>query len=115
MTSHVEDFVWGAFNVVQTSIFGSSSSADVHDTNEWTRQLGGGGGEGGAEQATHISFQDLYASIVSNDQMRELLCLFHETKELNQPSKSFCTDILRMHLRVWPNCSTLPQNAISRR
>ena len=75
MTSHVEDFVWGAFNVVQTGIFGSSSSADVHDTNEWTRQLGGGGGEGGAEQATHISFQDLYASIVSNDQMREL-CLF---------------------------------------
>lgn len=68
MTSHVEDFVWGAFNVVQTSIFGSSSSADIHDTNEWTRQLGGGGGggaEGGKENATHISFQDLYASIVS--------------------------------------------------
>mmetsp|Transcript_29294 Transcript_29294/g.49924 ORF Transcript_29294/g.49924 Transcript_29294/m.49924 type:complete len:806 (+) Transcript_29294:129-2546(+) len=64
MTSHVEDFVWGAFNVAQTSIFGSSSNADVHDTNEWTRQLGGGGGEGGAEQATHISFQDLYASII---------------------------------------------------
>ena len=69
MTSHVEDFVWGAFNVVQTSIFGSSSSADIHDhdTNEWTRQLGGGGGgaEGGKENDTHISFQDLYASIVS--------------------------------------------------
>mmetsp|Transcript_20990 Transcript_20990/g.34631 ORF Transcript_20990/g.34631 Transcript_20990/m.34631 type:complete len:811 (+) Transcript_20990:192-2624(+) len=67
MTSHVEDFVWGAFNVVQTSIFGSSSSADIHDTNEWTRQLGGGGGggaEGGKENATHISFQDLYASII---------------------------------------------------
>ena len=66
MTTHVEDFAWGALNFVQTSIFGSSSSEDVNDTNEWARQLGGGGGaEGGADQATHISFDDLYASIVS--------------------------------------------------
>ena len=73
MTSHVEEFVWGAFNVAQTSIFGSSSSADIHDTNEWTRQLGGGGGkEGDAEMATHISFEHLYASIVSNALKRDI-------------------------------------------
>jgi hypothetical protein len=71
MTSHFEGFVWGAFNFVQTSIYGSSSSDDVLYNDEWTRQLGGGGGGGGgaggeAKMETHISFQDLYASIVSN-------------------------------------------------
>jgi hypothetical protein len=78
MTSHVEDFVWGAFNFVQTSIFGSSSSNsdDVHDYDEWTRQLGGGGDGGGGEakMETHISFQDLYASIVSNVLNMDIKC-----------------------------------------
>ncbi len=69
MTSHVEEFVWGAFNEVKTSIFGSSSS-DVHDSDEWARQLGGGGGDGSVDaMATHISFEHLYKSIVS-DAMR---------------------------------------------
>lgn len=67
MTSHVEDFVWGAFNN-SLSNFGSASSHDnVDATEEWARQLGGGGGGGEDKAETHISFQDLYASIVSND------------------------------------------------
>jgi len=68
MASHVEEFVWGAFNVVQTRIF-DSSSADVHESNELARQLGGGGGGGDDAfdaMATHISFEHLYASIVSD-------------------------------------------------
>ena len=64
--------MWGAFNFVQTSIFGSSSD-DVHDTDEWTRQLGGGGGTEAPELATHISFQDLYSSIVSNVKKRDII------------------------------------------
>ena len=64
MTSHVEDFVWGAFNSL--SNFGSQDNVDA--TEEWTtRQLGGGGGGGEDKAETHIGFQDLYASIVSND------------------------------------------------
>ena len=63
MTSHVEDFVWGAFNSL--SNFGSHDNVDA--TEEWARQLGGGGGGGEDKAETHISFQDLYASIVSND------------------------------------------------
>lgn len=72
MTSHVEEFVWGAINEVQTSIFGSSS-ADVHDSDEWTRQLGGGGGDVGVDaMATHISFEHLYKSIVSDAMIRDI-------------------------------------------
>ena len=65
MTSHVEDFVWGAFNSL--SNFGSGSHDNVDATEEWARQLGGGGGGGEDKAETHISFKDLYASIVSND------------------------------------------------
>lgn len=73
MTSHVEEFVWGALNEVQTSIFGSSSS-DIHDSDEWTRQLGGGGGGDGSvdAMATHISFEHLYKSIVSDVMIRDI-------------------------------------------
>jgi hypothetical protein len=63
MTSHVEDFVWGAFSSL--SNFGSHDNVDA--TEGWSRQLGGGGGGGEDKAETHISFQDLYASIVSND------------------------------------------------
>ena len=79
MTSHVEEFVWGAFHSITTGSFGVSSH-DVDDTEEWARQLGGGGGGGEVKEETHISFDDLYASIVSNNVLKRdnmTLCLSH--------------------------------------
>lgn len=85
MTSHVEAFLWEAFARAQANVFGGSSgSDDFFDHNadpnslDWTgvnRHLAGGGGDdsdyhgddGGhatGVDATHITYEDLYASII---------------------------------------------------
>jgi len=85
MTSHIESFLWGAFAHAQASLFGSSGDEydylDHRDMwlDETPRHLSGGssnaadidGEESHGEEshasgvdATHISYQDLYASII---------------------------------------------------
>lgn len=89
MTSHVESFLWGAFAHARASVFGGND--DVYDAaagddyyhhdDPWRRLAGGGGddshatdddahgdghGDGHASgvDATHILYEDLYASII---------------------------------------------------
>eukprot|EP00584_Thalassiosira_punctigera_P009402 CAMPEP_0172543510 /NCGR_PEP_ID=MMETSP1067-20121228/13882_1 /TAXON_ID=265564 ORGANISM="Thalassiosira punctigera, Strain Tpunct2005C2" /NCGR_SAMPLE_ID=MMETSP1067 /ASSEMBLY_ACC=CAM_ASM_000444 /LENGTH=824 /DNA_ID=CAMNT_0013329939 /DNA_START=341 /DNA_END=2815 /DNA_ORIENTATION=+ len=71
MTTHVEAFLWGTFAQVQSALFGQDDHINPDDHlygDEWNRRLGGGGGDAGGHslgaQATHITYQDLYASIM---------------------------------------------------
>ena len=85
MTSHIEAFLWEAFTQVQATIFGNGGGSgddfldpDTEYNLEWmdaTRQLSGGedktedhAGDGGGHslgaQATHITYEDLYASLM---------------------------------------------------
>ncbi|KAL7533649.1 hypothetical protein ACHAXR_005367 [Thalassiosira sp. AJA248-18] len=88
MTSHIESFLWEAFSQVQSGVFGVGSGGGHddflhHHDAEWmdvTRQLAGDtgghdddgyddgghddGGHATGADATHITYQDLYASIM---------------------------------------------------
>lgn len=82
MTSHIEAYLWEGFASIQATLFGSNNDSDI-ECHGWecrhtidnnldysTRQLSGGADESGGYskgasiEDTHITYEDLYASII---------------------------------------------------